>query len=163
MSRTISVVFPLIVLLLLPFRTSASVEIVYLEPESYTDASLRYYDSPEKSVVLKDLSKHLEKLSDQYLDTTQQLKMEILDMDLAGRFEPWHARGYDIRYLRDITWPRMKVRYELLENGQIISSAEETISDMSYLMHVNRYFHSDRLRYEKSMLDGWFRSRFSNP
>jgi hypothetical protein len=142
-----------------PLPLAAAVEVTFVEPETYTDAAYRAYQT-DRSPVLKMLREHLESLGLQYLPSEQQLKIDILDIDLAGRFEPWRYQGYDVRYLRDITWPRIKLQYTLLEDGQVISNADVALSDMNYLQHGNRYFHSDRLRYEKRLLDDWFRKEF---
>lgn len=88
------------------------------------------------------------------------LEIEVLELDLAGRFEPWRARSYDVRSLTDITWPRMTLRYTLTQGGRVTARGEERISDMAYLMTAGMRFDSDSLRYEKKMLDDWFRLRF---
>jgi hypothetical protein len=65
-----------------------------------------------------------------------------------------------VRYLREITWPRIKLRYVLLQDGDSLMSAEETIADHDYLRRPPGRFASDPLGYEKAMLDDWFRLRF---
>ena len=59
-----------------------------------------------------------------------------------------------------MTWPRITVRYSLEESAAVRSSATETIVDQNYLGQASGYFQSDSLRYEKAMLDDWFRTRF---
>ena len=71
------------------------------------------------------------------------LTIEVLDIDLA------------------ITWPRIKLRYALTRGDQVLSSGEDQVTNLNYLMESNRYFSGDRLRYEKSMLDAWFDQRIS--
>jgi len=88
------------------------------------------------------------------------VKIEVLDVDLAGEIEWWHG-PYDIRYLRDYTWPKIKLRYTLEENGQTIRSAEETVSDPSYQMSVIVTRSGEVMPHEKAMLARWFRSRFA--
>ena len=50
------------------------------------------------------------------------MKIEVLDIDLAGELEWWHG-PYDIRYLRSYTWPRIKLRYTLKEAAAKPSAA----------------------------------------
>ncbi len=57
-------------------------------------------------------------------------------------------------------WPRIKLRYTLESAGQAPRSGEQSLADMAYLEHVNRYAGDDRLRYEKRMLDEWFAAQF---
>ena len=40
-----------------------------------------------------------------------------------------------------------------------VASAEEHLSEMSFLTSSNRYASGDRLRYENAMLDDWFEKR----
>jgi hypothetical protein len=55
----------------------------------------------------------------------------------------------------------MNVRYTLTQGGATIASGEETIRDMAYLMTGGSWLDSDSLRYEKTMLDDWFRVRIA--
>jgi hypothetical protein len=41
-----------------------------------------------------------------------------------------------------------------------VANGDETISDINYLMRASIAYSSDSLRYEKAMLDEWFRTRF---
>ena len=54
---------------------------------------------------------------------------------------------------------RSKLRYQLKLGDQVLASGEETVSDMDYLQRINAYPTSDPRRYEKRMLDDWFRQR----
>jgi hypothetical protein len=42
----------------------------------------------------------------------------------------------------------------------LVANGDETISDINYLMRASIAYSSDSLRYEKAMLDEWFRTRF---
>ena len=108
--------------------------------------------------TLRAVREHLVELGERYLPLGQTLTIEILDIDLAGEFEWWHTQ-YDIRFLRNVTSPRMQIRYVLEENGRIIGQAEEWISDTAYLMMASPS-RSGVMPYEKRMMTRWFRSRF---
>jgi hypothetical protein len=83
-------------------------------------------------------------------------------VDLAGRVEWWHANIHDIRIMRDVDAPSVKLRYTLTENGAVLASGEERITDMGYLQGiVTITSNSDPLKYEKTMLTDWFRKRFA--
>jgi hypothetical protein len=138
-----------------------AVRVAYVQPEKFTDASLYGgYGEKARAPALDGLRLHLERLGQRYLQPDQVLTIEVSDLDLAGRFEPWRALSYDVRYLTDITWPRMTLRYTLSQGAREIAQGEERISDMAYLMTANVRVGSDSLRYEKKMLDDWFRARF---
>jgi hypothetical protein len=140
---------------------AAAVNVSFVEPERYSDAGFRRsHDPAERERVFGDIRQHLERLGERYLKPSQTLKIEVLDIDLAGRFEPWRPFAYDVRFKRSITWPRMTLRYALEEGGRVAASAEESIADLDYLAHADLRTSSDPLRYEKAMLDDWFRARF---
>ena len=142
---------------------AADLSVVFVNPEDFTDAiySHPYGSEQERAVVLRDIERHVRQLADRELPAGDSLRIEVLNIDLAGWFEPWRNRGYaDVRVLREVTWPRLKLRYTLTRGDQLLASAEEHVSDLNYLMTLNRYSVSDRLRYEKAMLDDWFDRRF---
>lgn len=137
------------------------VQVTFTNPDKFTDAYPHRYGTKERDAVLKALTKHMEKVGGRYLKPGQTLKIEVLDLDLAGRVEWWHPNNYDIRYMRDIDSPAMKVRYTLDENGTVLANGEERLTDMNYLMGLAAISsNSDPLKYEKAMLDDWFRNRF---
>lgn len=149
-------------LLMLALAASAAppnLTVSFVQPENYADAgySRQFASESERAEVQRDITQHLQRLAEQGLPADDTLSIEILDIDLAGRFEPFITRaGSDLRVVREITWPRIKLRYTLSHGDQIVASAEERLSDLNYLMSVNRYASGDRLRYEKKMLDRWF-------
>jgi hypothetical protein len=134
--------------------------VTFVDSDHFRDAAFDRQRQTDPA-VLDGIRKHLEKLGTQYLAPGQQLDVQILDIDLAGRLEPWRSFDHGVRYMRDITWPRIKLHYVLERNGADRIENEETLTDLSYLSHVvGPYFSSDRLRYEKQMLDVWFKARF---
>jgi len=142
----------------------AQVEVHFDHPEKFRDASLDSagYERGADAYVIKTLTQYLHKLGQRYLQPGQQLVIDIRDIDLAGRFEPWHSRAYDVRFMRDITWPTIDLSYTLSQPGQPSQQAEERVSDKMYLSRPGRVTSSsDRLFAEKAMLNDWFRQRFA--
>ena len=140
---------------------TAAITVSFIEPEHYRDASLDgAYPDEADDKGMREIRRHLESLGERYLASGQELKVEILDIDLAGRHEPWRAHAYRVRIMRDITWPRIRLRYVLENEGIVATTTEESVIDMNYLGRPSVYYESDRLRYEKQMLDDWFRARF---
>ena len=45
----------------------------------------------------------------------------------------------------------------------LVAQREETVADMNYRVRPEGRYSNDLLRYEKAMLDDWFRSRFGEP
>lgn len=132
----------------------------FVNPEKYTDAS---YSQPvatesDRNQVLRDVEQHLQRLTERGLPSGDTLAVDVLDIDLAGHFPPG---GADVRVVTDVTGPRIRLRYTLSTNGQPPTpGGEEVLSDLNFMVPSNRYPSSDRLRYEKTLLDRWFAQRF---
>ncbi len=140
---------------------AAPVQVTFTNPEKFLDASPHRYGAKERDATLQKLARHMEGQGARYLKPGQVLKIEVLNVDLAGRVEWWHPNANDLRIMRDIDSPSMKVRYSLEENGVVAASAEEWIADRMYLMGASVLGgSSDSLKYEKAMLNDWFRHRF---
>ena len=146
--------------------TAGTLSIAFVHPENYTDAaySRAFATGRDRALVQRDIEQHLLKLAERRLPAGDSLKIEVFDIDLAGHFEPAGMRhGAEVRIVRDITSPRIKLRYTWTRGEQVVASAEEQIGDMNFLMTPNRYAPDDRLRYERAMLDDWFEKRFRTP
>lgn len=132
---------------------SAGVTVKYIESDKFSDLP---FSSWEREDVLRDLSDYFAKLG-KSLPPGQDLTIEVTDIDLAGREYP--TRGArDLRVLKGTAdWPVITLRYSLTENGQVLRSGDARIADMSYLHRINRWSESERLRYEKTMIEDWFK------
>jgi hypothetical protein len=132
----------------------AGVTVNFTQPDKYADMP---FEPWEREDVLKGLAEHFQRLGKQ-LPADQNLTIEVLDVDLAGRLRPGgHSAGRDIRVMRGTAdWPHMRLRYTLEQGGQVIASGDADLSDMNYMNRVNRYSEGDALRYEKQMIDTWF-------
>ncbi|HMC17367.1 MAG TPA: DUF3016 domain-containing protein, partial [Albitalea sp.] len=110
-----------------------------------------------RQLNLQTLERHLQALAQHRLPSDQVLKVEVLDVDLAGEERPSRRSGRDLRILRGgADWPRIQLRYTLEVNGRLLRSGEETLTDMSYLQGPIGAYGTDPLRYEQRMLDKWF-------
>lgn len=137
---------------------SAAVTVTFSHPENFRDMP---FSPTDREQILQDLSEYFAHLGER-LAPGQDLRVEVLDLDLAGRLHPNFRGQQDVRILRGgADWPHMKVRYTLESNGKVIDSGVDDISDMAYLDHINRYSDGDRLRYEKHMIDDWFTKKFA--
>jgi hypothetical protein len=137
--------------------SAAGVTVVFSHPEDFRDMP---YWAMDREQVLKDLSAHFGKLGAR-LAPGEELHIEVLDVDLAGRLHPNFSRP-ELRIVNgNVDWPTMRVRYRLTANGNVTDSGEDRLSDMMFLGRTNRYYQGDALRFEKVMIDDWFRQKFS--
>ncbi len=149
-----------LVLVPLSLPAWAAVEVSYTNPEAFADVKVGAGPiKKQREVVMRELTKHLAKLGET-LPAGDALKVEVLDINLAGRDQPWNAENPDQRLLDAANWPSIKLRYTLERGGRIVSQAEEQVSDQDYLNHAALGGRSDPLRYEKRMLSAWFKDRF---
>lgn len=140
---------------------AGTVSVSYAQDARFTDAGRTPWD---RESVTQDLTRHLQSLGKQYLPADRELKVEVLDIDLAGEMRPSRRTFQDVRVARGrADWPQITVRYSLVSNGQVLKSAEETISDMDYLNRTSGRYANESLHSEKRMLDDWFKARFVAP
>jgi hypothetical protein len=131
----------------------AEVTVTFNQSKRYTDVPFATWD---RENVLAQLGDHFKKLGE-YLPPGQDLHIEVLDIDLAGREVPNFRTGNDIRVTTGrADWPRMELRYSLEQNGQVLKSGDAQLQDMNYQMTRSHYFDSEPFRYEKQMIDDWF-------
>jgi hypothetical protein len=135
----------------------AKVTVTFTKPESYSDMP---WSGVDRERVLNELKEYLVQLGAK-LPADRDLKLDIIDIDLAGRVDPGRRRFNDVRILRgSADWPRMDIRYSLESNDKVIEQGEDKLAGMNYLMESNRHDSGDPLRYEKKMIDDWFAKKF---
>jgi hypothetical protein len=129
------------------------------DPDRYTDVA---NERRETQSTLDTLGSHIRKLGDRYVAPGDNLRIEVLDVDLAG-WAQWGGRSPEkVRVARGgADFPQIKLRYTL-ESGGSTHSGEETISDPGYMNRGGTIrSSSEPLYYEKRMLEDWFRSTFA--
>lgn len=156
--RIVRIAFAL-TLPLISVWASAAVEVSFVKPEQFID--IRDANFRRQDDYLEGLQQHFQKVGEKMLPG-KDLKIEITDVDLAGRVEP-RRHGMDmIRILRDMAdGPMIQLRYVLSENGVEIRRGEARLWDAAYLTGFNAYSDGDPLRYEKRMIDNWFKQEFA--
>ena len=118
-------------------------------------------DDDQQQQVLRGLVAHLKAVGDKQVSSSQNLLIEVLNVNLAGEEHLIPSRAAMLRVLRRATPPSIQVRYILSEGGVALRSAVSRLSALGYQDGTNRYHRSDALRYEKAMVYTWFRTEFS--
>ena len=135
----------------------AAVIVTHGDPDRFTDAGDRSND-PVK--VMQAIETHLRKLGDRILAPGTNLRIEVLDVDLAGR--PRMNMPTEIRVMNGKTdRPCIELRYSLEKDGARSAPQHERVCDSDYLRPGARDSANDPLVYEKRMLEEWFRARFA--
>lgn len=114
---------------------------------------------------LRDLAEHMRDRAEQVLSAGQRLELTIVDVDLAGDYEPFRdPRMQDARIVRDSYPPRMTVEFRHLDAaGNVIAEGQRQLADLGFLTHGSPARSNDPLRFEKRMVDSWLRNEFSGP
>jgi hypothetical protein len=146
---------PVVAVAALP--ASAAVVVSFPNPpHQYTDVGT---PGAETDQTFSTIAQHLQRLGARYLPKSQSLRVEVLDVDLAGDLRRGAMR--EVRVVRGTSdFPRVTLRYTLEEGGRTLQSREETISDSSYLWFPGKVRESESLYHEKQLLERWFKDRF---
>ncbi len=137
---------------------AGQVEVTFKPLDELSDAGRGSFDGERN---LQALAAHFKALAPRLPDG-QLLKVEVLDLNLAGEMKPLR-RGAEVRVLKgSVDWPSMSLRWSLNADGRPIKSADERVSDMAYLMHPIRGGNDGPLTYEGRMIDRWFGERFGS-
>jgi hypothetical protein len=140
-------------------HAAGTVQVQFVQPDKYVDV----YDADfKRDRNLEVLKEHLERAGARVLTDGQVLKIDVLDVDLAGRTRR-DARLHDVRVLDGkADWPRIELRYTLETPGQPARTGQASITDMNYLERLAISPPAQEpLRYERRMLDDWFKAEFS--
>ena len=137
---------------------AGTVAVTYGNPDRFTDAGDRNSD-PVK--VMKDLEQFLQKMGGKYLPENAILRIEVLDLDRAGR--PHMNLPTEIRVMSGkADFPCVELRYTLETDGKAAPDKRERVCDVDYLTPFgSRGDEHDPLVYEKRMLERWMKERFA--
>jgi len=145
-------------LLALATAARADVQVDFVQPEKFSD--IKDNNGFRQTDVLKDIQAHFIEQAGKCLPG-RDMRIHVTDVDLAGEVEPFGRRMQWLRVMRTVTLPYIAFNYEVIEGGKIVRQGEVKLRDMNYQDGFNNYFSSDTLRYEKRMIDRWFKDEFS--
>lgn len=135
---------------------AGTVEVQFEQPDRYTDAGTQR-DAMAVQTTLRGI---LQTLGTDRLPASQTLRVAITDVDLAGEIAPPTRQMQNVRVMgRTTDWPRISLRYTLLDGTRVLAEGSEVVTDMAYLSRATRP-DSGSLPYEQRMLSDWFDSRF---
>lgn len=135
---------------------AGTAEVDWTQPGHYRDAGRSIVD---RERTLQSLADHFDRLALR-LPQGQTLKIEVLDVDLAGELQPWGWQ--ELRVLRGrADWPQLTLRYALRQGADTLQAGEVRLADMNYLqMPRGPALGAGDLAYEKRMLSRWFDDTF---
>jgi hypothetical protein len=138
----------------------ARVMVTFVDPASFTDIGA-YDQDPRRT--LAEFEQYLGRLGERYLTPHETLRIEVLDISLAGRSGwPRQANAPTRIMTGEADWPRFELRYTLERDGKASHTVEETVVDTVYLRRLEWRYLLVPLPYEIRTLDQWFKARFSD-
>jgi hypothetical protein len=137
-------------------QANGRAEVRYIAPETFADAG---FGAVERERTQRVLTAHFDRLAKRLPDG-QVLRVDITDVDLAGEidsfvFHPVRVMGQ----LPDA--PRLGLKFELRQGGQLLAQGEERLTDLAYLDRRISRRQDGPLLYEGRLLDQWFGQRFA--
>ncbi len=138
-------------------HAAGNVQISFVKPENFADVRDRAHSREQN---LKALEQVISSAAQPYVADGQTLKIEVLDVDLAGEVRPG-ARAWDVRVMRGrADWPRITLRWSVDGAGAVARSGEAVVQDMAYLQRLPPTMTDTALVYERRMLGEWFKQQF---
>ncbi|MBT0585318.1 DUF3016 domain-containing protein [Alteromonas oceanisediminis] len=150
-----------------PETENSQVSVTWQSPDDYRDVRPTNQSRTRfQEQTFNRLEAHFAEMAEA-LPEGQMLEVTVTDVDLAGQVWPSSFVGLgsgaeDVRIIKDIDIPRMSFSYQLKENGLVIKESDVDLKDMGFLHTSLRGSDSETLRYEKRMLDDWFKKEFSD-
>ncbi len=137
-------------------HAAGSVQVSFVKPENFADVRDRTHSREQN---LKALEQVITEVAAPHVADGQTLKIEVLDVDLAGEVRPG-SRAWDVRVMRGrADWPRVTFRWSI--DGATPRNGEAVVQDMAYLQRIRPALSDTALIYERRMLGEWFREEFA--
>ena len=135
-----------------------TVDVKYTEPEKFIDFASTLSSKQNYKRLISEFSYQLNRLSRRVLKDGQQLKVNFLDIDMAGRISP---NTYDLRSVK-IDTDRSVLNFDFIlvdKKGQEIASGHEKLTTHSLRFINNRanWFNESQFKYELAMFDKWLK------
>lgn len=131
--------------------------ILWESPENFSDMTYRDTNlEKDRIAVMKDLERYFIDVSEKVILPSNTLTVKITDVDLAGEFEPWRMRAYDVRIIRSVYPARLSFKYTLTaEDGSVIAEGVESLHDNTMLAPFYPGF--EDYPYVKDLFKTWVR------
>ena len=140
---------------------AGTVQVSFDKPAEFSDAGRGVN---EREQTMKSLGDYLQSLG-ALLPDGQTLRLEVLDIDLAGELRPFpRSSSTEVRVLNGrADAPHIKLRYTLQTGDQVLKSGVATVADLAYFFgsHGHEAVYGD-LFYEKRMLQQWFKDTLTS-
>jgi hypothetical protein len=145
-------------------KTPPRTVVTFDHPENFTDVKDASVPTDRgRDAILSRIREFLVSRADPLLPEGYKLSITFTDIDLAGKFEPWHSAimSDEVRFIRPIYPPAFKFTYSVSDaSGRVVKSGTENIKDLNFQMRLidPTATATDSLAYEKDILGEWART-----
>jgi hypothetical protein len=140
----------------------SAVTVTFEDSDNYTDARSSFGGGTDQH-YLDTLSKHLQRTASKRLTSGQKLEVTIKDVDLAGDFIPGRASTQDVRIVKEIYIPRVKLTFKLIDaDGKVLKEGERMLSDLNFMMNLGIVGRNEPLFYDKELISTWVNKEFKS-
>lgn len=145
-----------------PSRPIARADVVFFEPQKFTDVKDTASGDFERTTYLDQIRDHLLEQAKYYVPEGHHLSVTFLDIDMAGDFEPWRGPRFDdIRIVKDIYPPRISLAFRLTDAaGNVVKEGKRDLRDLAFMMKITMGFRDDPVRHENALIDDWLHAEF---
>jgi hypothetical protein len=141
-------------------QAAGTVEVSFVKPEQFADVRSTYQRVDDG--LLKALAAHFQAALVPHVPDGQTLRIDVLDVDLAGEIRPRFAASYDVRVVgMGADWPHLKFRYSMSSASGAAELAEVQLSDLAYNFRSVARYNDGPLHYERRMIDEWVGKTFA--
>ena len=136
---------------------AGTAEVRFIDPDRMSDLAATKWQERE---TIEALTRHIQHLAAR-LPADQVLKVDVLDVDLAGSPVFSSRKGENLRIMNNrADAPKLHLRWALQSPGRA-SNGEDRLTDLDYVHHeLASRRSSTPLYYEKRLLDQWFSQHF---
>ena len=154
-----------LLLILVSSSAAAGVQVELVEPKKFSDILLSG-QSKKNSIktIQKQFNIMLADIAKEVIDETDNLKIEITNIDLAGDIEYFYgSQNREMRVLKDPEHYRIEFKYELKSSdGKVKFSGEAKIKE--FVHHNPRKFKNykySHIGYMREDVESWLKKTFA--
>ncbi len=132
-----------------PAAGAERITVVFVDPERFAAARL------------EALARAVRAAGEVVVPAGLALEVRVVDLDLAGEFEPVRAPAFErVRVMRGSTPPRIDLEFQLTDaRGGVVTAGHRSLRDPCYLNWSGR-LRGGGFPYEEALLVRWLRQEF---
>lgn len=141
------------------------VQVDFANSSKYRDINLDSMGSRKgRQIVLNKIRDVFRSEAQKFMPSGYALEVQVLDIDLAGEYEPERFPNDNVRIDKEIYPPRIRFDYRIYDDsGSLIGEGSERLSDLGYLQNSVRPLRSNsEIAYDVStLIRDWMKGKLN--